>query len=544
MLTPTREQLRELADAVPRYDVIVVGAGFGGIGMAVALKQAGIHDFTIIDSGRTVGGVWRDNTYPDCNCDVPSHLYSFSFAPYRDAHTRYPGQPEILAYLESVVRDHDLEPHLQLNTAITEATYLDTEGSWWLTTSSGHNIIADVVIFAVGQLHHPYIPDIPGRDQFSGPTFHSARWDHSQDLRGREIAVIGTGSSAAQLVPALAATAATVRVFQRTPHWVLPKPSQHFGPLTRAVLHVPYAHHLYRQTLAIGADLILEPIMRRGWSARPAQWAARQYLRRHIADPRLRAKLTPDYPFGGKRIIFDSHYYPALNQPNVELITAPISRVTNNAIDTADNQHHRAQIIVYATGFRASEFLAPVVVRGQRAAMLHEQWRSGATAHLGIAVPDYPNMFIIAGPNSFTPAGSNPMMKEHQIEFIIRCLHWRAQIGANAIAVTPAAMQSYRADLDRALTRTVWPSTPSWYRHASGATTNPWPSSVRAYRRVLTGNPPSTWFRPAPRPPHLSTPTAFRPSTTGSESGGVNHVNDDCAAGVTLPSTCRGGTRP
>lgn len=522
LLTQTTGHPHELTYSIPHVEVAVVGAGFGGIGMAVALKQAGIHDFVIIDSGAAVGGVWRDNTYPNCNCDVPSHLYSFSFAPYRDSHTRYPGQPEILSYLQSVVREYELERHLRLHTAITEATYLDTEGSWWLTTNSGHNIIARVVIFAAGQLHHPYSPDIPGRDQFSGPAFHSARWDHSQDLRGRDIAVIGTGSSAAQLLPALVATAATVRVFQRTPHWVLPKPSEHFGPLTRAVLAIPYAHHLYRQTLAIGADLILEPIMRRGWSARPAEWAARQYLRRHIADPRLRAKLTPDYPLGGKRIIFDSHYYPALNQPNVELITAPITRITDNAIHTADNQHHRAQVIVYATGFRASEFLAPVMVRGQRAAMLHKQWRSGATAHLGIAVPDYPNMFIIAGPNSFTAAGSNPMMKEHQIEFIIRCLHWRAQIGANAIAVAPAAMQSYRADLDRALTGTVWPSTPSWYRHPSGATTNPWPGSVRTYRRALN-KPPSTSFRPAPIPPH--------PTFVGLRVGSAGGARTDQSAG-------------
>ncbi|WP_234391052.1 flavin-containing monooxygenase [Nocardia suismassiliense] len=497
MLTQPRQNHRHLTSGIPRFKVVIVGAGFGGIGMAVGLKNAGVEDFTILEGGDQVGGVWRDNTYPDCNCDVPAHLYSFSFAPYRDRRIRYPGQREILAYLHSVVDEHDLEPHLRLNTALSDATYLDTEGRWWLTTTTGHTIVAEVVIVAVGQLHRPHIPDIPGRDKFTGPWFHSARWDHTQDLHGRDIAVIGTGSSAAQLLPYLAATAQTVRVFQRTPHWVLPKPSPQFGPLARTALHLPYAHHLYRQALATGADLMLEPIMRRGWSARPAEWAARRYLRHKIADPELRAKLTPDYPLGGKRIIIDSHYYQALTRPNVELITTPITTITTNGIQTSDNQHHHADVIVYATGFRATEFLAPMTVRGRRGRLLNEDWRSGATAHLGIAIPDYPNLFMIAGPNTFTPAGSNPQMKERQAHFIVRCLRWRERIGARAIAVDPTAMQEHQARIDQSIAKTVWPSTTSWYRHVNGRITNPWPGTVRAYGRALSDSP-AKWFRPIP----------------------------------------------
>ncbi|WP_378741221.1 flavin-containing monooxygenase [Nocardia brasiliensis] len=497
MPTQSSTRHREPANGIPHFKVVVIGAGFGGIGMAVALKHAGTENFTILDSGNTVGGVWRDNTYPDCNCDVPSHLYSFSFAPYRDRRTRYPGQPEILAYLQNVVSEHGLEPHLQLNTAINEATYLDTEGSWWLTTTSGHNIVAEVVVFAVGQLHHPHIPEFPGQSEFSGPAFHSARWDHDQDLHGLDIAVVGTGSSAAQLVPALAGLARTVRVFQRTPNWVLPKPATHFGPLARIALAVPFGHKIYRHALAFASDAVLAPIMRRGWSARPAEWAARRYLRRRISDPVLRVKLTPDYPIGGKRILIDSGYYHALNEPNVELITDPITNITTTGIQTADNRHHHADAIIYATGFRASEFLGPMMVRGQRGAMLHEQWRSGATALLGTAVPKFPNLFMIAGPNTFTPAGSNPQMKEHQIEFIMRCLRWRERIGAPAIGVDPAALQTLQEHVERAVLKTVWPSTPSWYWHSSGRITNPWPASVRAYRRALNGAP-TNWFRPAP----------------------------------------------
>ncbi|GAA5104750.1 flavin-containing monooxygenase [Nocardia iowensis] len=490
MLTQRSTRHREPANGIPHFKVVVIGAGFGGIGMAVALKHAGTENFTILDSGNTVGGVWRDNTYPDCNCDVPSHLYSFSFAPYRDRRTRYPGQPEILAYLQNVVSEHGLEPHLQLNTAISEATYLDTEGSWWLTTTCGHNIVAEVVVFAVGQLHRPHIPEFPGQSEFSGPAFHSARWDHDQDLHGLDLAVIGTGSSAAQLIPALAGLARTVRVFQRTPNWVLPKPATHFGPLARIALAVPFGHKLYRHALAYGADAVLAPIMRRGWSARPAEWAARRYLRREISDPVLRAKLTPDYPVGGKRILVDSGYYQALNEPNVELITDPITNITTTGIQTADNRHHHADAIIYATGFHASEFLVPVTVRGRGGRLLHEQWSTGAQAFMGLAVPGYPNAFLIAGSNSFNPAGSNPEMKERQINYILKCLRWREETGAATVEVSADAMGHHQEWMRTTLAKTVWPySVSSWYKHPSGRVTNPWPSSARTFRRMLRHHP-------------------------------------------------------
>ncbi|MFI5540708.1 flavin-containing monooxygenase [Nocardia sp. NPDC051900] len=280
--------------------VAVVGAGFGGIGMGVALRRAGIDRFAIYEKADDVGGVWRDNTYPGCSCDVPAHLYSFSFAPYRNRRTRYPGQRRTLDYLRQAATDHGLTAHLRLGTAISEATYLDDRDRWRLTTESGQQIVAEVVVFAVGQLHRPNIPDYPGRTQFTGPVFHTARWDHDTDLSGRDVAVIGTGSSAAQILPAVAETARYVRVFQRTPQWVVPKPATDFGPLTRTALRLPGAHHLYRHALHHGADAVLAPIMRRGWSSRPAELLARWHLHRQIPDPVLRAKLTPRHPIGGK----------------------------------------------------------------------------------------------------------------------------------------------------------------------------------------------------------------------------------------------------
>ncbi|TQM31730.1 flavin-containing monooxygenase [Nocardia bhagyanarayanae] len=470
--------------------VAVIGAGFGGIAMGVALKRAGIEDFLIFDKGHEVGGVWRENTYPGCSCDVPSHLYSLSCAPYRDRRVRYPGQPEILAYLRRVTDEHGLARHLRLGVAIAEATYLDDTGHWRLGTECGHHSVAEVVVFAVGQLHRPNIPDLPGGAEFGGPAFHSAEWDHGVDLRDRTVAVIGTGSSAAQMLPDLAATARRVFVFQRTPHWVLPKPRPEFGPVTRAALRIPGAHRLYRRMLYHGADRVLAPVMRRGWSARPVEWAARRHLRRHVPDPALRAKLTPGYPIGGKRIVFDSRFYTVLNCPAVELVTEAIERVTVDGIQTVDGTLRRCDVLIYATGFRASEFLVPVTVRGRGGAVLHEQWATGASAFLGVAVPGYPNAFLIAGPNTFNPAGSNPTMKECQVDFIVRCLRWRAELGAAAIEVTAEAAHSHQLWLAKAMAKTVWPAMEqSWYKHGAGRVTNPWPASARAFGKMLRRHP-------------------------------------------------------
>ncbi|MEV0027903.1 NAD(P)/FAD-dependent oxidoreductase [Nocardia sp. NPDC050793] len=490
--------------------VAVVGVGFGGLGMGVALQRSGIHRFAIFDHASDVGGVWRDNTYPGCHCDVPAHLYSLSAQPYRDTRIRYPSQPQILAYLRSVVANHDLGRHLRLGAAITQATYLDDQACWELITGDGERVLAEAVVFAVGQLHRPHLPEIPGRDTFTGPVFHTARWDHDVDLCDKDIAVVGTGASAAQILPHLTQLARHVRVFQRTPHWVLPKPATGFGPITRTMLRLPGAHHFYRHSLGVGADAVLAPIMRRGWSARPTEWAARRYLQHQVSDPVLRAKLTPHYPLGGKRIIFDNHYYRSLTRPNVELVTEPITGINPNGIQTAGSTTHPADAIIYATGFKASEFLLPIDVRGRGEISLHQQWRNGARAFFGLAVPGYPNAFLIAGPNSFNPAGSNPAMKQHQIDYIIDCLRWRDQIGTAAIEVSHEAMRAHQRWLDDALAHTVWPAvTPSWFKHPTGRITNPWPASTRRYKRLLRRHAPARTFTA-----HSTRTTATTPNPT------------------------------
>ncbi|MFC9965163.1 flavin-containing monooxygenase [Nocardia ignorata] len=371
-----------------KHEVVIVGAGFGGLTVAAELKHAGVQDFLILESGPDVGGVWRENTYPGCSCDVPAHLYSFAFDPYRDAHVRYPGQRAILTYMREVTDRNGLRPHLRCDTAVVAADYSDTDRTWTLTTTTGELIRTGAVVWALGQLHRPAIPRFQGAETFGGRAFHSARWDHTADLSG-QIAVVGTGSSAAQMIPELARTAAGVTVYQRSPSWVLPKPAASFGPISRwALTHVPGLHGLYRAGIYRAADMVLAPIMRAGWSARPAELLARAHLRRQVRDRKLRAELTPDYRIGEKRILLDNGYFPALTQPHVELVTDRIERLGPDGIRTVDGTERRADVIVWATGFHAREFFAGVQITGRGGVDPHDQWRRQGrpSAFYGLAV--------------------------------------------------------------------------------------------------------------------------------------------------------------
>ncbi|TCJ94989.1 flavin-containing monooxygenase [Nocardia alba] len=483
------------------HDVVIVGAGFGGLTMAAQLKQAGVRDFLILEEGPEVGGVWRENTYPGCSCDVPAHLYCFAFDPYRDARVRYPDQREILTYMREVTDRNGLRAHLRCDSAVVAADYSDTDRTWTLTTSTGELIRAEAVVWALGQLHRPSVPRLPGSETFGGRAFHSARWDHSADLSG-QIAVVGTGSSAAQMIPELARVAAGVTVYQRSPSWVLPKPAASFGPLSRrALARVPGLHELYRAGIHHAADLVLAPIMRAGWSARPAELVARAHLRRQVRDRALRAALTPDYRIGEKRILLDSGFYPALTQPHVELVTDRIDGLGPEGIRTVDGTERRADVIVWATGFRASEFLAGVRIRGRGGVDLHERWRDAGrpTAFYGLAVPGFPNLFMIAGPHSFTPSNSNPSVKHHQARYIMRCLALSADRGA-PVEVTESAMARYLDRLDHGLARTVWCDgvARAWWKRADGTITNAWPGTVGEFEDAIVGSDPAESFANAP----------------------------------------------
>ncbi|MGF0320659.1 flavin-containing monooxygenase [Nocardia fluminea] len=483
-----------MSAATPKRRVVIVGAGFGGLTMGAELLDAGM-DVVILEEGNDIGGVWRENTYPGCSCDVPSHLYSFQFDRWRDRHSRYPDQARILDYMRSVTDRQGLRDHIRLDTAVIAAAYDDADGTWTLTTTQGQRIHADAVVWAVGQLHRPAVPQIPGIDEYTGRAFHSARWDHTADLTGH-VAVVGTGSSAAQMVPEIARTAASVTVHQRTPAWILPKPGARFGPLTRTALRVPGAHALYRSALHHGADLVLAPIMHRGWSARPAEWVARAHLRRQVPDRAVRERLTPNYGIGEKRILLDSEFYPAVMQPHVQLVTDPIDRITRDGIRTADGTHRPADVIVWATGFRATQFLDGITVHGRGGIELHSEWaRAGRPeAFFGLAVPGFPSMFFIAGPNSFTPSNSNPSIKAIQTRYIRGCLEHSVQLG-RPTEVSPDAMASFQEWLEAEVAASVWPDgVRTWFKTEDGQVTNPWPSTVRGFGRQLARYRPADAF--------------------------------------------------
>jgi cation diffusion facilitator CzcD-associated flavoprotein CzcO len=472
--------------------VAIVGAGFGGLGMAAALKRAGIDSFVVFEKGADVGGIWRENTYPGCGCDVPSHLYSFSFAPYRSNTVRYPGQRDILGYLRRTAEREGLWRHVRTGAEIVSAEYDEAAARWTLTARGGERHTADVVVFAVGQLHRPKLPDIAGREDFTGVAFHTARWDHSQDLTGRRVAVIGTGSSAAQLVPLVAEAAGAVTVYQRTANWVLPKPSADFGPFVRQAFgRVPALQSAYRAATYFAADLGLSPVVSRGWSARPLTWLARRHLRRQVPNPSLRAKLTPNHPIGCKRVVIDSAFYPALCRDDVDLVTDPIERIDATGVRTADGTHRAADVIIYSTGFRASEFLVPMEVRGRSGARLHDRWADGAEAYLGIAYPKFPNLFLIHGPNTILGHNSNVFIIECQVHYIMNCLRLlHGTAGTRAIEVRAEAMAAYQRWLAEALAGTVWQAgCQSWYQNPAGRVTNPWPASTMRYRRLSRRDP-------------------------------------------------------
>ncbi|MFF5037500.1 flavin-containing monooxygenase [Nocardia salmonicida] len=480
----------------PIHSVVVVGAGFGGLTMAAELTSAGVEDFLILEEGPEVGGVWRENTYPGAACDVPSHLYSFAHDPHRDPRIRYPDQESILAYMREVTDRHGLREHLRCNTSVAAADYGE-DGTWTLTTTGRQVLRTRAVVWAVGQLHRPSMPYIDGAETFAGAAVHSARWDHTVDLTG-QIAVIGTGCSAAQMIPELARTAAGVTVYQRTPAWVLPKPDAQFGPVSRwALAHVPGLHALYRAGVYRGADLVLAPIMRGGWSARPAALLARAHLRRQVRDRELRRKLTPAYRIGEKRILMDSGLYPALTQPHVELVTDPIEAITPTGIRTADGTERAADLVVWATGFRTLDFFSGVEIRGRDGLELRALWQQQGrpSAFYGTAVPGFPGLYMIAGPNAFTPSNSNPSMKLHQARYIMRCLDLSDRVGA-PVEVSEQAMAAYLDRLDRALARTVWrDGVHTWWKQADGTTTNAWPGTVAEFGRALQQHEPDDSFR-------------------------------------------------
>ena len=465
------------------HRVVVIGAGFGGIGMAIALKRAGIDDFVVLDRASEIGGTWRDNTYPGLTCDVPSLLYSFSFRPWRWSR-RFPARDEILAYLHALVAEHGLGQHLRLGNGVASAEFDEHGAVWTLALDDGGTLRATAVICAVGQLGRPALPEIAGRETFAGQAWHSGRWDHDVDLKGRRVAVVGTGASAIQFVPEIAKMASHVDVYQRTPPYVLPKADRPYRnaeqvafellPLVRKADRLRI--FLYGELLTTG--FVVSPKLLAGPMA---LW--RRQLNAQITDPDLRAKCVPRYVMGCKRVAFSNDWYPALARVNVDLVTDEIERIIREGVVAADGTTRSADVIIYGTGFKAVQFLAPMSVTGLGGQRLSDAWRDGARAYLGISVSGFPNFFVLYGPNTNLGGNSIIYMLEGQIGYALGAIKTLEAERLAWLDVRPDVQDAFNVWVQKASRTSVWESgCHSWYTTASGRNTNNWPDHTFRYR--------------------------------------------------------------
>jgi len=468
--------------------VAVIGSGFAGIGMVVRLAEQGIDDVVVLERASTVGGTWRDNTYPGCACDVPSHLYSFSFAPNPDWSHVFSRQPEIRAYLERVTDEHGVRPHLHVDTDLVSGAWDDTAMLWRLETSRG-SLTADIVVSGCGGLVEPALPDVPGVGSFEGPAFHSARWDHDVDLTGKRVAVIGTGASAVQFVPEIREPAAHVTVFQRTPPWVLPRRDRAITPTERALFRrVPALQAAARTGTYWLRELNLLSFTRGGSLRKAAEKQSRANLEAAIRDPELRARLTPDYEIGCKRVLLSSTWYPALAQDDVSLVTTGVTEVRPHGVVDGDGVEHDVDVIVYGTGFRVMDIPVAHRLTGREGRTLAQEWQAtGAQAHRGTTVAGFPNLFLLLGPNTALGHSSVVLMIEAQITYVVQALKALEAHGARALEVRRAAQGAYNTALQARLDTTVWNQggCRAWYRDADGRNFTLWPTHTFTFRKQL-----------------------------------------------------------
>jgi cation diffusion facilitator CzcD-associated flavoprotein CzcO len=467
--------------------IAIIGAGFGGLCAAIRLKQAGFDRLTIYERADRVGGVWHYNTYPGCACDVPAQLYSFSFEPNADWNFAFARNDEIQKYCARAADKYGIRPHLRFGKEVKSATWDSTQTRWRLTFASGETHEADVVINAAGQLNIPALPDIEGRETFAGASFHSARWRHDVELRGKRVGVIGTAASAVQLVPEVAKQAGHLTVFQRTPNYILPRRDRAFGGFDKFMFRsAPWTMRITRNRIYWWAEWMF-------WGAfDPTDWRARffttvalDHLKKQVPDPTLRAKLTPNYPIGCKRVLFSDDYYPALRGHNVSLVAEPIKRIHADGVETKSGKKRQFDALIYATGFETSAFNWSHDVIGRSGVRLQDAWKDGPEAYLGIAVAGFPNFFMTYGPNTNLGHNSIIYMIERQADYIVQCLKRIDAENLGAMEVRRVAQDDFNRVLRGALAKTSWAGEcGSWYKNHAGKITNNWMGTTQEYRRL------------------------------------------------------------
>ncbi len=471
--------------------VAIIGSGFGGLGAAIRLKQAGVEDFIIFERACDVGGTWRDNTYPGCACDVESHLYSFSFAPNPVWTRSFSTQPEIWSYLKRCAHDFGVLPHIRFQHEVRESIWDEAAQRWRIETSQG-NYTASVLVMASGALSTPSTPGLPGLESFQGKAFHSAHWDHDYDLTGRRVAVVGTGASAIQFVPKIQTKVAQLHLFQRTPPWIIPRHDRALSEFEhRLFRRFPSAQRAARASIYLFRELFLLPF-RHLWLAGQVERLARRHLERSVPDAELRAKLSPDYSIGCKRILISNDYLPSLTRPNVEVVTEGIAEVRGHSIVDSSGVERAVDAIILGTGFQVTDPPLAKHTRGREGRTLSEVWRGSPQAHLGTTVAGFPNLFILLGPNTGLGHNSVVYMIEAQIEHLLAAINYMHRQGASAIEPRPEAQAAFVAEVRRRMEGTVWIAgrCVSWYLDSTGRNSTLWPDfSWRFRRRVARLNP-------------------------------------------------------
>ena len=461
--------------------VIIVGAGFGGIGAAIELCRHGLGDVTILDRAGGSGGTWYYNTYPGSACDVPSPLYSFSFAQRREWSRICSPQEEILDYLRGVARDFGVERLIVPDTEVVSCTWDDDEREWSVVSADGRAWVADAVVVATGQLHRAAYPPIAGGEDFAGHSFHSAHWDHDYELGGKRVAVVGTGASAVQFVPAIADRVERLVVFQRTGNWFLPRKNRPYPRPVRKFTRVRVVQALRRRISFYRAESLTLMIRRPRTWGRVGHAVSATFMRWQLKDAELRRKVWPDYTFGCKRVLFSSFFLRALQRPNVELVTEPIARITPSGIVTADGDEREVDCIIYGTGFRTTEFMFPMEIVGAHGRTLREAWADGPHAHLGITVPGFPSLFLMYGPNTNTSGGSIIAYHEAQAAYLRQALERVRDLGVAAIEVRSEAEAASDREVQARFAGTAWTQCDSWYRNRDGRNVANWPGYMSDY---------------------------------------------------------------
>ncbi|MEN2419761.1 NAD(P)/FAD-dependent oxidoreductase [Streptomyces rimosus] len=467
--------------------VAVIGSGFGGLGAAVRLRRQGITDFVVLERAGSVGGTWRDNSYPGCACDVPSHLYSFSFAPNPEWPRNFSGQPHIRAYLERVTDTFGLRPHIRFDSEVRSLRWNAEELYWEVETASG-SLTADVVVSATGPLSDPKVPDVPGLDSFPGKVFHSARWDHDYDLRGKRVAMIGTGASAIQIVPSIQPTVDRLTLFQRTPAWVLPRADRKISGLERWLHAKVPATRAARRGLLWGIrELQVSAFTKRPNELGLIEGLAKGHMKRSVKDPALRAKLTPDYRIGCKRILLSNSYYPALTQPNVDVVASGLKEVRGKVLVASDGTETEADAIVFGTGFHVTDMPIAHRVTGANGTTLAEEWKDGMEALRGTTAAGFPNFLTIIGPNTGLGNSSMILMIESQLNYLVDFMRQLDVLGGKiALNARPSAVHAWTRGVQKRMERTVWNTggCDSWYLDSNGRNTTAWPGTTAEFRKV------------------------------------------------------------